>query len=78
MDYYMAKGQDEVLTRIVVEQYDKRYIVETPYSDSNLLEDLLDLTYSVLLSAGYHQDAINQAFAEKLEEKGYNKDEEED
>jgi len=74
-DYFMAKGE-EVLTRIVIEHYDKRYVVETPYSDSNLLEDLVDLTYSALLAAGYHKDSINQAFVELAEERGYKKDEE--
>lgn len=76
LQYFMAKGKDEVLTRIVIEHYDKRYIVETPYSDSNLLEDLLNLTYSALLAAGYHQDTINRSLVEMAEEKGYKINEE--
>ena len=78
MDYYMATGKHETLTRIVIEHYDKRYILETPYSDSNLLEDLLSLTYNALLAAGYHQDTINQALVEMAEEKGYKENEEEE
>lgn len=74
-DYFMAKGE-EVLTRIVIEHYDKRYIVETPYSDSNLLDDLLDLTYATLLMAGYQKDTINGSLVELAEERGYKKDEE--
>ena len=75
-DYFMAKGE-EVLTRIVIEHYDKRYIVETPYSDFTLLEDLLDLTYTALLATGYHKDTIIESFVEFAEERGYNRDEEE-
>ena len=51
-DIFMAKGKDEVLTRITVEHYDKRYIVESPYSDGNLIEDLPDLVYDILLMVG--------------------------
>ena len=75
-DIFMSKGKDEVLTRITVEHYDKRYIVETPYSDSNLIEELPDLLYSILLMVGYQPDTINQALVELAEEKGYKKDEE--
>lgn len=73
---FMAQGE-QVLTRIILEHYDKRYILETPYSDSAPLEDLLDLTYAALLAAGYHQDTINNALVELAEEKGYKRDEDE-
>ena len=73
-DIFMAKGE-ETLTRIILEHYDKRYIVETPYSDSNLLEDLLDLTYTALLAVGYHQNAITDAMKEFVEEKTYKNEE---
>ena len=76
-DYFMAKGE-EVLTRIVLEHYDKRYIIETPYSDPNLLDDLLDLTYAALLAAGYQEETINDSLIELAEARGYKRDEEED
>lgn len=74
----MAKREDEVLTRITIEQYDRRYIVESPYSDTSTMEELLNMVYSILLLNGYSKDSINQALVEIAEEKGYNKDEEED
>lgn len=76
-DIFMAKGKDDVLSRIIVEHYDKRYIVESPYSDTQPLETLLDLTYSILLATGYTRDAINESLVELAEERGYNRDEEE-
>ena len=76
-DIFMAKRNDEVLTRITVEHYDKRYIVESPYSDGNLIEELPELVYSILLMAGYHPDTINRELVELAREKGYKEDEEE-
>ena len=73
---FMAQGE-QVLTRIILEHYDKRYILETPYSDSAPLEDLLDLVYAALLTAGYHQDTINNALVELAEERGYKRDKDE-
>lgn len=70
----MAKREDDVLTRIVVEHYDKRYIVESPYSDGNIIEDLPELVYNILLMCGYSQDAVNQALVELAEERGYKPD----
>lgn len=67
----MSRGKDEVLNRIIVEHYDKRYIVESPYSDGNIIEDLPELVYDILLMLGYHQDTINQALVELAEERGY-------
>lgn len=64
----MASRKDDVLNRITVEHYDKRYIVESPYSDGNLIEDLTELTYSILLMAGYSKECINDAFRELAEE----------
>ena len=75
-DIFMARGKDEVLNRIIVEHYDKRYIVESPYSDGNLIEDLPELVYDILLMVGYHPDTINKEFVELAEEKGYRRDEE--
>lgn len=71
---FMAKREDDVLTRIVVEHYDKRYIVESPYSDGNLIEDLPELVYDILLMVGYHPDTINKELVELAEEKGYKQD----
>jgi hypothetical protein len=73
-DIFMAKGNDEVLTRIVVEHYDKRYIVESPYSDGNIIEDLPELVYDILLMCGYSQDTVNQTLVELAEERGYKPD----
>ena len=70
-DSIMAKGKDEVLTRITVEHYDKRYIVESPYSDGNLIEDLPELVYDILLMIGYQPDTINKELVELAEEKGF-------
>ena len=70
-DIFMAKGKDEVLTRITVEHYDKRYIVESPYSDGNLIEDLPELVYDILLMIGYQPDTINKELVEIAEEKGF-------
>ena len=77
-DIFMAKGKDEVLTRITVEQYDKRYIVELPYSDGNLIEDLPELVYDILLMVGYNQDTVNKALVELVEERGFKFNDEED
>ena len=77
-DIFMGKGKDEVLTRITVEHYDKRYIVESPYSDGNLIEDLPELVYGILLMAGYHPDTINKTLVELAEERGYKFNNEED
>lgn len=77
-DIFMAKGKDEVLTRITVEHYDKRYIVESPYSDGNLIEELPELVYDILLMVGYHQDTVNKALVELAEERGYKFNNEED
>ena len=70
-DIFMAKGKDEVRTRITVEHYDKRYIVESPYSDGNLIEDLPELVYGILLMIGYQPDTINKELVELAEEKGF-------
>ena len=70
-DIFMAKGKNEVLTRITVEHYDKRYIVESPYSDGNLIEELPELVYDILLMIGYHPDTINKELVELAEEKGF-------
>ena len=75
-DIFIAKGKDEVLTRITVEQYDKRYIVESPYSDGNLIEDLPELVYDILLMIGYHPDTINKELVELAEEKGFKREDE--
>ena len=75
-DIFMAKGKDEVLTRITVEQYDKRYIVESPYSDGNLIEDLPELVYDILLMVGYQQDTVNKALVELAEETGFKREDE--
>lgn len=75
-DIFMAKGKDEVLTRITVEQYDKRYIVESPYSDGNLIEDLPELVYDILLMVGYNQDTVNKALVELAEERGFIREDE--
>ena len=72
----MAKGKDEVLTRITVEHYDKRYIVESPYSDGNLIEDLPELVYDILLMIGYQPDTINKELVELAEEKGFKREDE--
>ena len=73
---FMAKGKDEVLTRITVEHYDKRYIVESPYSDGNLIEDLPELVYDILLMVGYQQDTVNKALVELAEERGFIREDE--
>ena len=70
-DIFMAKGKNEVLTRITVEHYDKRYIVESPYSDGNLIEELPELVYDILLMIGYQPDTINKELVELAEEKGF-------
>ena len=75
-DIFMAKGKNEVLTRITVEHYDKRYIVESPYSDGNLIEDLPELVYGILLMAGYHPDTINKTLVELAEERGFIREDE--
>lgn len=75
-DIFMAKGKNEVLTRITVEHYDKRYIVESPYSDGNLIEDLPELVYDILLMIGYHPDTINKELVELAEEKGFKREDE--
>lgn len=77
-DIFMAKGKNEVLTRITVEHYDKRYIVESPYSDGNLIEDLPALVYDILLMIGYQPDTINKELVALAEEKGFKFSNEED
>ena len=75
-DIFMARGKDEVLNRIVVEHYDKRYIVESPYSDGNIIEDLPELVYDILLMCGYHPETINKELVELATERGYRFEEE--
>ena len=70
-EIFMAKKEDDVRTRITVEQYDKRYIIESPYSDGNIIEILPDLVYDILLMCGYTKDTINKAFIELAQERGY-------
>ena len=70
-EIFMAKREDDVRTRITVEQYDKRYIIESPYSDTNIIEILPDLVYDILLMSGYTKDTINQVFVELAQERGY-------
>ena len=77
-DIFMTKGKNEVLTRITVEHYDKRYIVESPYSDGNLIEELPELVYDILLMVGYNQDTVNKVLVELAEERGFKFDNEED
>ena len=77
-DIFMAKGKNEVLTRIIVEHYDKRYIVESPYSDGNLIEELPELVYDILLMVGYNQDTVNKVLVELAEERGFKFNNEED
>lgn len=74
-DIYMARGKDEVLTRITVEAYDKRYIVESPFSDSNILRDLLDMVYVISLMATYADVTILREMKEFLEEHGLKEEE---
>lgn len=69
-EIYMAKREDEVLTRITVEHYGNRYIVESPYSDGDILTGLLDLVYIILRMATYGEDTINRALVEFAEEHG--------
>ena len=76
-DIYMARGKDEVLTRITVEAYDKRYIVESPYADSNILGNLLDMVYVISRMATYSEDTILRAMQDFLEEHGFKEEEEE-
>lgn len=75
-DICMARGKDEVLTRIIVEAYDKRYIVESPYSDSNILGNLLDMVYVISRMATYSEDTILRAMEDFLEEHGFKEEEE--
>ena len=75
-DIFMAHGKAEVLTSITVEHYDKRYIVESPYSDGNLIEDLPELVYDILLMVGYQQDTVNKALVELAEERGFIREDE--
>ena len=77
-DIFFFFVKNEVVTRITVEHYDKRYIVESPYSDGNLIEELPELVYDILLMVGYHQDTVNKALVELAEEKGFKFDNEED
>jgi len=70
-EIFMAKREDDVRTRITVEQYDKRYIIESPYSDMNIIEVLPDLVYDILLMSGYTKDTINKVFVELAQERGY-------
>ena len=53
-------------------------MIESPYSDGNLIEDLPELVYDILLMVGYQQDTVNKALVELAEEKGFKFDNEED
>ena len=77
-DIFMAKVNVFFFFMIIVEQYDKRYIVESPYSDGNLIEELPELVYDILLMVGYQQDTVNKALVELAEERGFKFDNEED
>lgn len=75
---FIAKGDDKVLSRIVVEHYEKRYIVESPYSDEQPLEVLPEMVYTILLMSGYSEGAINDKLVELAREHGAKIQEEED
>lgn len=68
-EIFMAERKDEVRTRITIEAWDKRYIVESPWSDGLDIEKLLDLVYGISISATYAPETVLQAMKEYAEER---------
>ena len=68
-EIFMAERKDEVRTRITIEAWDKRYIVECPWSDGLDLEKLLDLVYGISISATYAPETVLNIMKEYAEER---------
>lgn len=55
---------DETLARITVELQDRRFVIESPYSDENILDTLLEMVAAISISATYSPDAVYESMIE--------------
>lgn len=64
----MASGKHETRTRVIVERYDKRYIVELPYSDGDALEELFKMILAIGILETYTEEMVLEMMKEFAEE----------
>lgn len=64
----MASGKHETRTRVIVERYDKRYIVELPYSDGDSLEELFKMILAIGILETYTEEMVLEMMKEFAEE----------
>lgn len=68
MEYFMASGKHETRTRVIVERYDKRYIVELPYSGGETLEELFKMILAIGILETYTEEMVLEMMKEFAEE----------
>ena len=61
------KNSDEIKTRLVFENYDKRFIWETPYNDVTI-EDVLNAFYGMMVSATWLPETVISGMQNFVEE----------
>ena len=68
LEYFMASGKHETRTRVIVERYDKRYIVELPYSDGDALEELFKMILAIGVLMTYSEQTVLEMMKDFAEE----------
>lgn len=69
---FIAKGKDDVLTRVVLEQYGTRYVSESIYSDEDTIEELLRLVSGALIAHSWSVSQVAEAMHNFANELNYN------
>lgn len=69
------RKDEEIKTRIIVENESNRYIWESPFFD-NRLEDIIEAVYGLLVASTWHPDSVARAMKEFGEEHLPNEEEE--
>lgn len=69
MESFMASGKHETRTRVIVEHLDKRYIVESPYSDGDTLEELFKMVLAIGILQTYTEEMVLEMMKEFAEER---------
>ncbi len=65
----MASGKHETRTRVIVEYLDKRYIVESPYSDCDTLEELFKMVLAIGVLQTYTEEMVLEMMKEFAEDR---------
>ena len=68
MERYSAKRDQDTLTRVTVEQYEKRYIIESPYSDENALETLIRCVAAAAVACSWSKEQVLDAMQDYIDE----------